>query len=94
MIETVVVSAAHLDAAMASSGDLCESCVIAQAFNVIVGFDDRLSGTYVGFTTKSGISPFCETGQKIASLYDSARKDGDKVMIELRSILPTEVTFG
>lgn len=72
---------------MSSSGGLCSSCILAQAFNVTVGWD----GSYFGFTERGLIGNFCESGQKLANLFDSARKSNDKVMIDLRLFLPLEV---
>lgn len=83
------VNAAHLEAAIASSEDYLTHCVLATAFEIIVGVND---GKYVGFDRlDSPIMEFCETGQKIAVLFDKGSRTGDIVMNELRAILPAEV---
>jgi hypothetical protein len=88
-----VVSAAHLDAAMANRAGECDSCILAQAFNVTVGFDPDMDGTYLGFTEHSQIREFCEMGQMIAGLYDIGRANKDDSMMELRRMLPTTVSL-
>jgi hypothetical protein len=85
-----VVSAAHLDAATASKKDICHACPLSQAFNLIVGFDPN-DKTYYGFSEKSNIHKFDETGQEIAALFDQARREDDDVMLALRELLPLEV---
>jgi len=86
------VNLAHLEAAIAANGtNVCTTCVLAQAFLTVVGISD---GRYVGFNPKevdAKIMNFCETGNKIASLFDQGINRRDPVMLELRNLLPAEV---
>lgn len=89
------VTAALLDSAIATEGNVCTTCVLAQTFGIAVGFDDRDS-TYHGFDLdyRKDIFQFDQKGQRIAQLFDEGKKNGDLVMAELREMLPCEVRLG
>jgi hypothetical protein len=83
------VSVAHLEAAIADDGKYYLNCVLGQVFRLIVGLDGK---RYCAFNSTDGpIMYFCETGNKIARLFDKGSKTGDLVMPELREMLPIEV---
>tara|TARA_R110000751_G_scaffold30178_2_gene77380 strand:+ start:1088 stop:1396 length:309 start_codon:yes stop_codon:yes gene_type:complete len=87
------VTAAILESAIATKGNICETCILAQTFGVTVGFD---FGTYRAFGPghQDEIFAFDEKGQKIADLFDEGIANGDKVMSELRAMLPCDVELG
>jgi len=84
------VTIALLESAIATKGATHETCILAQTFGISVGFD---SGTYRAFgpSYEHEILTFDQNGQKIADLFDQGVAENDKVMSELRSMLPCEV---